>query len=141
MLEIDALDSIIASVYSQKQTDGEQHPIAYYLKTIIDTELNYLIYNKEILAIISSFQHQRAQLEGTPKPIQVVSDYKALEYFIITKALIAQQARQVDVLSQFNFLIIYRLGATNRIDALIRRKQDLNNQIAVKILLQTQTLL
>jgi len=36
---------------------------------------------------------------------------------------------------------MYRLGATNYVDALIRRKQDLDNQIAIKILLWTQTLL
>ena len=29
MLETDALDSVIAGVYSQKQTDGEWHPITY----------------------------------------------------------------------------------------------------------------
>ena len=69
ILETNTLDSIITSVYSQKQIDREQHPITYYLKTIVDTKLNYLIYNKEILAIISSFQYQRVQLEGTPKPI------------------------------------------------------------------------
>ena len=137
MLETNALDSVIASIYSQKQADREQHPIAYYLKTIVDAKLNYLIYNKEMLAIISSFQHQRVQLEGTPKPIQVVLDYQALEYFIIIKTLIAQQAQQADTLSQFNFLIIYRLGAINYIDALIRYRQDLDNQVAVKILLQT----
>ena len=141
MLETDALDSIITGIYSQKQMDREQHPITYYLKTTVDTKLNYLIYNKEILAIIYSFQHQQVQLKGTPKPIQVVLDYKALEYFIIIKALTAQQARQADILSQFNFLIIYRPSATNYMDALIRYKQDLNNQIATKILLQTQTLL
>ena len=55
MLETDALDSIIAGVYSQKQIDKKWHPIAYYLKIIVDTKLNYLIYDKEILAIISSF--------------------------------------------------------------------------------------
>ena len=55
MLEIDTLDGIIASVYSQKQIDGEWYPITYYLKTIVDTKLNYPIYNKEMLAIISSF--------------------------------------------------------------------------------------
>ena len=55
MLETNTLDSIIAGVYSQKQTDKEWHPITYYLKTIVDTKLNYLIYNKEMLAIISSF--------------------------------------------------------------------------------------
>ena len=69
MLETNTLDSIITSVYSQKQTDREWYLIAYYLKTIVDVKLNYLIHNKEMLAIISSFQHQRVQLEGTPKPI------------------------------------------------------------------------
>ena len=42
-------------IFSQKQPDGEWHPVAYYLKTIIDAELNYHIHNKEMLAIISSF--------------------------------------------------------------------------------------
>jgi len=55
MLETDALDSVIAGVFSQKQLDGEWHPIAYYLKTMIDAKLNYPIHNKEMLAIISSF--------------------------------------------------------------------------------------
>jgi len=55
MLKTNTLDGIIASVYSQKQIDGKWHPIAYYLKTIIDAKLNYLIYNKKMLAIISSF--------------------------------------------------------------------------------------
>jgi hypothetical protein len=55
MLETDALDSVIAGIYSQKQLDGEWHPIAYYLKTIVDAELNYPIHDKEMLAIILSF--------------------------------------------------------------------------------------
>jgi len=55
MLETDALDGVIAGIYSQKQTDGEWHPITYYLKTIVDAKLNYPIHNKEMLAIIFSF--------------------------------------------------------------------------------------
>jgi hypothetical protein len=55
MLKTDALDGVIASIYSQKQLNGEWYPIAYYLKIIVDAKLNYLIYNKEMLAIISSF--------------------------------------------------------------------------------------
>ena len=55
MLKTNTLDGVIAGVYSQKQIDKKWHPIAYYLKTIIDAKLNYLIYNKEILAIIYSF--------------------------------------------------------------------------------------
>ena len=141
MLETDASDGAIAGVFSQKQPDGEWHPVAYYSKTMIDAELNYHIHDKEMLAIISSFQHWRAQLEGTPEPIKVVSDHKALEYFMTTKALTARQARWADVLSQFNFLIMYRPGATNRADALTRREQDLGDHTAAKISLRTQTLL
>jgi hypothetical protein len=55
MLETDALDGVIAGVYSQKQPDGEWHPVTYYLKTIVNAKLNYPIYDKEMLAIILSF--------------------------------------------------------------------------------------
>ena len=57
MLETDALDGVIAGVYSQKQLNREWHPVAYYLKTIVDAKLNYPIYNKEMLVIILSFQY------------------------------------------------------------------------------------
>ena len=69
MLETDTLDSVIASIFSQKQLNGNWHPIVYYLKTIADAKLNYPIHDKEMLAIIFSFQHWRAQLEGAPEPI------------------------------------------------------------------------
>jgi hypothetical protein len=46
---------------------------------------------------------------------------------MIIKALMAWQVYWAEVLSQFNFLIIYRLGATNCADALIKREQDLND--------------
>ena len=55
MLETDALNGAIAGVFSQKQLDKEWHSIVYYLKTMIDAELNYPIHNKEMLAIIFSF--------------------------------------------------------------------------------------
>jgi len=55
MLETNALDGIIAGIFSQKQLDREWYPITYYLKTIIDAKLNYHIHNKEMPAIISSF--------------------------------------------------------------------------------------
>ena len=55
MLKTNTLDGVIAGIYSQKQPNREWHPITYYLKTMVDTELNYPIYNKEMLAIILSF--------------------------------------------------------------------------------------
>ena len=92
MLETDASDGVIAGVLYQRQSSGDWHPVAYYSKTMIDAELNYPIHDKEMLAIVFSLQHWRVHLEGTPEAIQVMSDHKALEYFMTTKALIAQQA-------------------------------------------------
>ena len=108
---------------------------------MVDAELNYLIHNKEMLAIVLSLLHWRVHLVGTPDTVQIVSDHKALEYFMTTKALTARQARWAEVLSQFKFQIMYKPGSTNCADALTRREQDLDNQIAAKISLQTQTLL
>ena len=58
-----------------------------------------------------------------------------------TKALTARQARWSEVLSQYNFRIMYRPGKTNCADALTRRRQELENQAASKIALRTQALL
>ena len=141
MVETDASDSVIAGILYQRQADGEWHPVAYYSRTMVDAEMNYPIHDKEMLAIVSSFLHWCVHLEGTPETIQVISDHKALEYFMTTKALTARQACWVEILSQYNFLIRYKPGATNRADALTRREQDLDNQVATKIALHTQTLL
>ena len=69
MIETDASDGVIASVLSQQQPNREWHPVAYYSKTIIDAELNYPIHDKEMLAIVSSFQHWRVHLQGTLEAI------------------------------------------------------------------------
>ena len=55
-------------------------------------EMNYPIYNKEMLAIVQAFEHWQAELEGTDYLVRVLTNYKALEYFISTKALSARQA-------------------------------------------------
>jgi hypothetical protein len=64
--------------------------VAYYLKTMIPIEINYLIYDKEILAIVRALKAWRPELKGILTRIQIVSDHKALEYFIIIKALISR---------------------------------------------------
>ena len=54
--------------------------------------MNYSIYNKEILAIVQAFKHWQSELEKTNYLVEVLTDYKVLEYFISTKALSARQA-------------------------------------------------
>jgi RNase H-like domain found in reverse transcriptase len=62
-------------------------------------EMNYPIHDKEMLAIVRAFEHWRSELEGTDHPVEVLTDHKALEYFMSTKALSARQARWAEILS------------------------------------------
>jgi hypothetical protein len=43
--------------------------VAYYSKTMILAEINYLIYNKEILAIIQALEAWRLKLKDIPTRI------------------------------------------------------------------------
>jgi hypothetical protein len=57
ILETDASDTVVAAVFSQKGLNGEWHPIGYFSKTMAPAETNYLIYNKEMLAIVKALQY------------------------------------------------------------------------------------
>jgi hypothetical protein len=53
----------------------ELRPVAFHARTMIDAELNYDIYDKELLAIFKAFRQWRAYLEGAKYEIQVFSDH------------------------------------------------------------------
>ena len=48
---------------------------------------NHEIYDKELLAVVSTFEEWRAELQSVRNPVQVFTDYKKLEYFTTTKLL------------------------------------------------------
>ena len=73
-------------------------------------ELNYKIYDKELLAIFEAFQQWCNYLKGSTHAMLVLSDHKNLEYFATTKQLTRQQVRWSKYLSRFNYLIQYRAG-------------------------------
>ena len=128
IVEIDALNGVVAGILSQQDPQSMlQHLTAYFSKTMQQAQLNYNIYNKEILAIILAFEEQRAKLEGmqTDDPFLVYFNYKALEYFITTKKLSAKQACQAEYLSRFYFKLIYRAKKANeRVNALSKKHKD-----------------
>jgi hypothetical protein len=141
LLETDASDTVIAAVFSQLGLDGEWHPVAYFSKSMAPAEMNYPIHDKEMLAIVRAFEHWRAELEGTDHPVEVLTDHKALEYFMSTKALSARQARWAEVLSRYNFKILYRPGSTNTADPLTRMDIDTADLNCTKASARQQQLL
>ncbi len=73
-------------------------------------ELNYEIYDKELLAIFEAFRQWRNYLEGAIHMVLVLSDHKNLEYFATTKQLTRRQVCWSEYLSGFNYLIRYWVG-------------------------------
>jgi len=121
-IETDASDFAIAAVISQPDNNGVLHPIAFHSRKLTPPELNYEIYDKEMLAIVTAFKEWRAYLEGAAHPITVYTDHRNLEYFTETKVLNRRQARWSELLANYNFTIVYRPGKTmGKPDAMSRR--------------------
>ena len=106
-LESDASDFALGAVLSQHGEDERLHPVAFHSRKFTAAEINYEIHDKELLAIIDSFQEWRHFLEGARHPITVHTDHKNLEYFMSAKVLNRRQARWSISLSRFNFVITY----------------------------------
>ena len=56
VVEADASDRALGACLSQKHDDGKWHPVAFFSRKFSLVELNYNIYDKELLAIIYAFK-------------------------------------------------------------------------------------
>jgi hypothetical protein len=83
-IEADSSDFATGAVLSQLLTeDGKWHPVAYYSKSLSETERNYEIHDKEMLAIIRALDEWWHFLEGATHKVEIWTDHKNLEYFIM----------------------------------------------------------
>jgi len=67
--------------------ENEVHPVTFHSHTFTAVESNYNIHDKGLLAIFEAFKIWQHYLEGLAYPINIVIDYKNLEYFSTTKML------------------------------------------------------
>lgn len=145
-VETDSSDFVVAGVLSQMH-DGILKPVAYFSRKMNPAECNYMIYDKELLAIINSFENWRPELTGAHDEVKVLSDHQNLEYFMKTKEL-NRQVRWAELLSELNFRIKFRPGKKGaKPDALTRRSQDLpkgtddeRNRYQEQVMLKTENL-
>src|SRR5467141_2257441 len=111
VVETDASDYAIAAIISQiSPDDGDIHLITFYSHSMQPAELNYEIYDKELLEIFKAFRQWCNYLEGTAHVVLVLSDHKNLKYFATTKQLTRWQVCWSEYLSGFKYLIHYCAG-------------------------------
>jgi hypothetical protein len=103
-VEADASEGAIGAILSQKQND-EWRPVAFISHSLTETEQNYEIYDKEMLAIMFTLSEWRSILLGMTEEFEIFTDHQNLEYFKKPQKLNRRQARWVTELQQYHFTL------------------------------------
>jgi len=128
-IEVDSSDLATRAVLSQQSTtDGKWHPVAFYSKSLSSMEQNYKIHNKEMLAIIHVLEEWRHFLEGATHPVEIWTDHKNLEYFMMAKKLNCCQACWSLHLARFDFLLYHHSRRTMGKPDILSRRADHRNR-------------
>ena len=91
-MEMNASDYVMGGVLSMECEDGLWRPVAFLSKSLNETERNYEIHDKEMLAIIWGLESWRHLLEGVQSKFEIWTDHKNLEYFMKVQKLNQRQA-------------------------------------------------
>jgi len=114
--------------------------VAYLSKSLNETERNYEIHNKEMLAIIRGLENWRHLFEGTCFKFEIWMDHKNLEYFMKVQKLNHRQVQWALYLSRFDFTLKHVPGTkVGKADGLSRKldwkvgvDKDNENQVFIK---------
>jgi RNase H-like domain found in reverse transcriptase len=87
------------------QNRTKYHPIAYYSATFTETERNYDVYDRELLAIMKAITHWRPYLIWTKEPFKIFTDHTNLLHWKSPRKLNHCTARWHGELQDYNFTL------------------------------------
>src|SRR5208282_1522286 len=106
-LDTDASDIGLGAVLSQMQ-DGVERPIAYASRSLNNAERIYCTTRKELLAVVYGLKQYRQYLLG--RPFVIRTDHSSLQWLRRIPEPMAQQARWLAFIEQFQYIIEHRPG-------------------------------
>ncbi|KAL0411645.1 UNVERIFIED_CONTAM: Transposon Tf2-11 polyprotein [Sesamum latifolium] len=118
MVETDASDFALGGVLMQ---DG--HPVAFESRKLKDVERHYSVHEKELLAVVHCLKLWRHYLLDCP--FVVKRNNTAVSHFMTQPKLTSRQARWQELLSEFHFMLEYRVGSSNHVADALSRRADL----------------
>jgi reverse transcriptase-like protein/integrase-like protein len=127
-MDTDASDFALGVVISQ-EFDGKKHPIAFHSRTLLPAERNYDVHDKEMTAIVYGFKCGRPYFLGANHPIHVRTDHKNLQYFRQPQKITGRQARWMEFLQDFDFVLDHIPRHSNTVADLLSRRKDLNKGV------------
>ena len=114
LLKTNTSKLVLGVVLSQKQPDGQYHPVAYASGSLTAHECNYHLTKQEFLAlkwvIVEQFQEYLHW-----KPFVVKTDNTPLTSILTTPNLDATQHHWLESLAGFTFSIEYQKGRDNAV--------------------------
>jgi len=113
LIETDASDFALGAVLSQKFEDGKIHPCDLLSRKVFSAELNYDVFDKEMLAIDFALQRWSHFLQGSEFKTMIFSDHQNRSYFTEKVKLNRRQARWAEILQEGSFTIVYKKGSQN----------------------------
>ncbi|GMF48610.1 unnamed protein product [Phytophthora fragariaefolia] len=117
-IRMDASNFAIGGVLFQNE-GGLEHPIAYTGRKMKPAELNYLVREQELLAIMHALRVWRVYL--LDHPFTVETDHKSIETILTQKTTNRRVARWFNELAEFQPLFIWIPGESNQVsDAMSR---------------------
>ena len=136
----DTLDYATGGVLSMEGEDIRWRPVTFLSKFLNETERNYKIHDKEMLAIIRGLESWRHLLEGAQFKFEIWTDHKNLEYFMKVQKLNYRQARWALYLLRFYFTLKHvpgtRIGKADglsrRLDWKVGVEKNNDNQVFIK---------
>ena len=131
VLEMDASLFASGAVLWQQDSNGDWHPCAYLSKSFNDTECNYDIWDRELLAVIRALTKWQHYLQGPPHTVTLLSDHQNLAYFRKPQQLNWWQARWSLLLTEYDLKLVHVPGTKMIQSDALSRWPDLcleNNQ-------------
>ncbi|KAK9887659.1 hypothetical protein WA026_023780 [Henosepilachna vigintioctopunctata] len=126
-LACDASNVGVGGVLFQ-ESDGVEHPVAYFSKTLNKCQRKYTTTEKELLAIILSIERFRPYIEGTR--FTVITDHSSLIWLGTMKNPSPRIARWILKLSSHAFDIVHRSGVLMNVpDSLSRIPEALETAV------------
>ena len=123
-------------VYSDASKGGlgcvlmqHRYVIAYASRQLKSHEVNYLVHDLELAAVVFALRVWRHYLYGTQ--VQIFTDHKSLKYLMSQKELNMRQRRWVELIKDYDCVIDYHPGKANVVaDALSRKGKTIMNDMS-----------
>jgi len=100
-MEVNMSDYSTEGVLLIEYKDRRWRLVVFLSKSLNETERNYEIHDKKMLAVIKGLENWRHLLKGTKFKFKIWTDHKNLEYFMKVQKLNRRQALYLPI---FNFI-------------------------------------